>query len=577
MTSAIFTTACLVLLGQNAGDVYHTNQRNHAIPVNVPEAERANYREYLLYASADQGRTWQQAGAIPASKNAFAYYAPSDGAFWFQVATVNRAGVQDPDDRTIIKSPPHLKMQIDTVKPIIKSLQAQRQGDEIAVRWDVQEENPDLSKDGMRVEYQAKEGLLETWKPIPFTPGLRGQTSFFPATKAGLTVRLTLRDQAGNQSYSQAEVSGTVATAGFQGEPIAPVLPGAGLTLPKPPVEEKKSALPPPPVGLTAPIKSPEDVQKSALPPPPPPGDFKGLTMPPPGDLKGLTMPPPPPAKGISTDVVADSRTPPVAIDPPKGPPSFPPPGGLSDVKPLAHAAPARRALPMLQYVNQHQVKVQYEIKRQGPSGIGGIQIWLTKDDGESWAPYAEVKDINNEVVQGRQERDFEFRDKYDSPFPDGVYGLMLVVRNRAGLGREPRPGDAPEMRIEIDTKPPVAQLFKPVADPQNPTQLLLKWSAQDRNLDDTPIHLEYAEKRDGPWQPIELNLKNTGRYANQTVTGDYSWKIPQGTPVQVYLRLRVRDKAGNESVAVTSEPQYVDLVEPEGALIGVVPQGKRP
>jgi hypothetical protein len=39
-------------------------------------------------------------------------------------------------------------------------------------------------------------------------------------------------------------------------------------------------------------------------------------------------------------------------------------------------------------------------------------------------------------------------------------------------------------------------------------------------------------------------------------------------------LRVRARDKAGNEGIALTSTPQFVDLVEPEGALIGVV-QGK--
>jgi hypothetical protein len=51
---------------------------------------------------------------------------------------------------------------------------------------------------------------------------------------------------------------------------------------------------------------------------------------------------------------------------------------------------------------------------------------------------------------------------------------------------------------------------------------------------------------------------------------------VPPGTPVQVYLRVRVRDKAGNEGIAVTSSPQYVDLIEPEGSLLGVLPQNKR-
>ena len=59
-------------------------------------------------------------------------------------------------------------------------------------------------------------------------------------------------------------------------------------------------------------------------------------------------------------------------------------------------------------------------------------------------------------------------------------------------------------------------------------------------------------------------------------MTGDYSWKVPASTPIQVYLRVRVRDKAGNEGIAATPTPQFVDLVEPEGALIGILPPAKR-
>ena len=38
----------------------------------------------------------------------------------------------------------------------------------------------------------------------------------------------------------------------------------------------------------------------------------------------------------------------------------------------------------------------------------------------------------------------------------------------------------------------------------------------------------------------IGANLPNTGRH---------SWQVPAGVPVEVYLRLRVRDNAGNEAV----------------------------
>ena len=48
----------------------------------------------------------------------------------------------------------------------------------------------------------------------------------------------------------------------------------------------------------------------------------------------------------------------------------------------------------MLHHINQHAIKLQYELKRVGPSGIGGVEIWLTKDDGaQGWEAYAKVKE----------------------------------------------------------------------------------------------------------------------------------------------------------------------------------------
>ncbi|MBI1830859.1 MAG: hypothetical protein HYR84_05335, partial [Planctomycetes bacterium] len=139
MTTGFLTATCLCLaLAQGRNDVFHTNQRNHSVPVDVQESARGNFREFILYSSTDLGKTWQQAGVIPATKNAFAFYAPADGSYWLQVATVNRQGVQEPDDMAIMKGPPHLKMHIDTLKPIVRSFQALRQGDDIVVAWDIQ-------------------------------------------------------------------------------------------------------------------------------------------------------------------------------------------------------------------------------------------------------------------------------------------------------------------------------------------------------------------------------------------------------------------------------------------------------
>ena len=526
-----------------------------------PAGRAADLREMLLYVSTDQGRNWTQADRVTPEKTGFTFYAPKDGVYWLRVAQVTKAGVQTPDDKALMSSQPKMIMIVDTLKPIIRSLDVQRDGDDIYVKWDVQEDNPD--RDGLSILYQVKDSLDGKWTAAPVqTPELKSQMKFRPATREPLVVRLTVRDLAKNESYAPREVAGGVAAASYN-PPAAPQ-PGVSPT-PTLPFEMPLPQKPMEPMPVAPPVM------------PPPPSVLNPLTHRVQSPTPVSMGAPPTFAEPAPTEkVIADSRFPPQPVSVKPAPVVAPPPtaGGLPptldtmfSAKPVA---PPRKPLPELKYVKGHQVTLQYEVKRVGPSGVGGLQIWLTKDDGETWKPYAEVQDVQNDVTVGRQERTFDFRDESDAPFTDGVYGLILVVKNRAGLGRTPKAGDVPEIRVEIDTKAPVAQLYKPMPDPQRPDHVLLKWFADDKNLSAAPITLEYAEKRDGTWLPIQTDLENRGHYQNKQVSGDFSWKVPANFPVQVYLRLRVRDKAGNESVAVSAAPEFLDLTEPEGVLIGV-------
>ena len=58
----------------------------------------------------------------------------------------------------------------------------------------------------------------------------------------------------------------------------------------------------------------------------------------------------------------------------------------------------------------------------------------------------------------------------------------------------------------------------------------------------------------------------------NCPTPADIPGSLPESLPVQVFLRLRARNLARNESVFTTNEPLLVDLSEPVGKLIGVVP-----
>jgi hypothetical protein len=213
-----------------------------------------------------------------------------------------------------------------------------------------------------------------------------------------------------------------------------------------------------------------------------------------------------------------------------------------------------------LQVVNTKQVTLDFRVDKVGPSGIGRVDLWITEDLGKTWRlfPPANV-DISPPIAS---ESKADMRQlKVDLP-GEGLYGFTVVVQSKAGLGkRPPVGGEPPQMRLEVDLTPPVAQLYAPEPDPNRPNALIISWTATDRNIGPRPITLQWAERKEGTWETIDKNLENTGRY---------SWELPANFPPRVYLRLIVQDAAGNPSTAETREPVLVDLSEPEGKIIGL-------
>src|SRR5262245_14067022 len=260
MAANSWALACAWLaLGQAPGEPLITNQRSFNIPVSVQESRRAELRELVLYASNDLGRTWQQVASIPPTQNAFTFTAPIDGTYWLRSAVINRLGKQEPEN--LYQGPPDQKVIIDSMKPLLRLKTSERAGDDISVAWELQEDHPDWPS--FRLEYQPKEGG-PVWTPINATAGLTGQARFRVNTPGAITVRLSMKDQAGNQAYATADVAGTVTTTAYANPqttvaaPPAPVFPGA----PAPPLPQNPATLETAP-PLPAPGASPK------LPPPP--------------------------------------------------------------------------------------------------------------------------------------------------------------------------------------------------------------------------------------------------------------------------------------------------------------------
>jgi hypothetical protein len=563
--------ACVTLaVPAGAPETTYFNQRGFKIPVRLSNERRAEIQKLILYVSKDQGKSWECQERADPNTNAFIYMAQADGTFWFTIATVNARGEETPRD--VLTSPPGQKVVVDTVKPVLR-LQAERRGEEVALSWNIEEDNPDLTS--LQGEYQTPEGRSF---PIAVVPDRQGQTTFRPGTAGDVTVRMKLKDRAGNEGEGVATVTpggsasgGGLLTGGNpQGvaEPAGKVTPAGGdgvrradsLTRnakPSPESQALDNSLFPAPVNAGATLPGPAPSAGDPRKPAAAAGAVVSPARPPaPHDLgPGLGNLAPAPPLG-SGDKVAG-----------------PGPSG-----PLAGAT--RGALPDLQYTNKRQVKLEFDVSRVGPSGLGGVEVYMTTDEGLTWAAAP---------VEGNATLPANADTRSAGPMHGSVavnlpqegmrYGFCVVVKSRAGLGKPPpQKGEPPHVRLELDQTPPRAALYRPQPDPNRPNTLILSWMAVDRNLTANPVSLEWAERREGPWLPVNTEpLPNnlpaaSGPTGEQAMgpTGTFAWQLPERMPSRVFLRLTVRDTAGNVSVAQTPEPVLIDLTVPEVGNVSV-------
>jgi hypothetical protein len=511
MTAGTLTLACLLLVaGSPPSDVVCLNKRNLAIPIDLDPAQRAQIQQLILYVSSDQGRNWHQEAVVPPDKDSFLFYPPNDGSYWFKVAVVDRQGTHQPEN--VFQGPVHQKVLIDTLKPLVRIVSAERQGEEIAVRWEIQEENPDL--DTLKLEYQTKESS-QAWTSVPVTAGLSGQARIRPGNPDAVSIRLSVQDLCHNSGTAQTDLPAVtgIAAAAYTPAPSGPSVSKWEVEKrPVPPTRTEKQ-LPSPPESSDSGAKN---------------------TQAPPGALPTHT--------GPSTRLVASTQNP-AKVSPPEP--------GHSEPRPSKTPA-----LPKIRIVKDREVTLDFSLAKVGPSGVGSVELYLTRDDGQTWKRYADIPEPVVPMPGGHCQRTLQLPG-------EGVFGLFLVVKSRAGLGKPPpREGTPPQIRIEVDTTAPVAQLFAPIPDPDRRDAILITWNASDRNLAPAPITLEWSQELKGPWQTIAADLPNSGKH---------SWQLPPTMPDRVFLRLRVRDTAGNEGIAVTNEPQLVDLSEPEVEQLNLV------
>jgi hypothetical protein len=535
MITGTWAMACLVAAASvGAPDAVFLNQRSFQIPLRIQEARKAEIKQLILWASLDGDKTWEQVATVGPDKEGFNYYAPSDGLYLFKVQIESMKGVKEPGN--IYEVPIGQRIVVDTLRPQVQ-ISADRQGDEILVRWEVRDDNPD--KESLKLEYRPADAPAETWTPVPLTPALASQASFRVASQAAVTVRLQISDQAGNTGTGTAEIpaaTGTSVGTGGGGPVMKPI--GAN--------DRERSWSPTQPVSLN---KNPSDINDPPRSPTKPQPD--AIDTLPTGKGSSTFDPlPPPVTSGSGNQLVASTNT---KVNNPE--PSAPSGGTRGP----------RGEMPRLQIVNSSKITLEYQVNKFGPSGVGSVELYVTRDDGQKWERYGDSQNLNIPIPADAHSGTNSVQRSLTVTLPgEGTYGFYLVVKSGAGLGKPP-PKDGvtlPQMRVEVDETAPQANLYAPVPDPQQKDCLILSWTATDRNLTEKPITLQWSERPNGPWETIGApELPNTGKF---------SWKLTSQVPPRVHLRLVVRDTAGNMAEAVTPQPILVDLNEPEAQFIGL-------
>jgi hypothetical protein len=214
-----------------------------------------------------------------------------------------------------------------------------------------------------------------------------------------------------------------------------------------------------------------------------------------------------------------------------------------------ATALAAERAAGRLRLVNSRRFQIGYKLQDVGPSGVSGVELYMTMDNGTSWQRYGEDADRQSPFV-------------VEVP-GEGAFGFAIVVSNGVGIESDvPQPGDKPAIVVSVDETAPQAELF-PLEQGRGPNlnKILVRWRTYDVHPAEKPVTLSYAAAPQGPWHPIATAIEDTGSHL---------WSVGPAVPSKFFVRLEVRDAVGNIQRLDSPEPVVMDLSRPSARILDI-------
>ncbi|MCH5372781.1 MAG: hypothetical protein JJ992_02305, partial [Planctomycetes bacterium] len=485
--------------------------------------------------------------------------AARDGQYCFASRMV-AAGTASPAAAGLV---PELRIVVDTKPPRLTMDATVETSGSIRAVWEVYDDY--LDPDKVMLQYQMNPG--QPWKPLEIerSPSdelrrtLRGETRWKPDQGAAIvTVRLEARDSADNVNELSRRLILPLSIPSPFG-PRTPPQPTSDVP-PDPFAEHGLSAAEP---ADPATVTPPAGAAVEGEPPVASAADPAGVAWP------SQT------ADGDSWTQVSAQN---VSRQGPAGPPaaqqaspgSGTPPQPLTDTAASEHPVPSTdgihppvpdesavaRAFDLPPGERPRMTKAKrfnldYSIDAVGPAGVEKVEVGVTRNGGRDWDLWGVDEDRESPLLVEVES--------------EGVYGFRVVIVGKNGLASQmPRPGDLADLWVGVDTTDPVAEITSAsYGKNEYAGHLDIRWTAVDTGLGARPVTLMFSDRAEGPWTTIASGLPNTGQYY---------WRVDSRVPEEFFLKMEVRDEAGNLCVHQLAEPIRSAGLTPRGRIRGIEP-----
>ncbi len=553
-----------------------------------------------VYVSWDFGRNWHKYAEVPPDAGKFRFKAKKDAEFWFVTETVD--GAKRPPRDTPKR--PQLRLVVDTQKPELSADAAVNSAGQVDVTFGAAD--PNLNPQTLKLEYQDARDQEAPWEPVvvpssqttPSRGSLAGRTTFLPhAGLRTINVRAEIADVAGNKSYfhqqlaipspdqkprGRQSISPLALDAGARRWPSDNRLPSQSApggdrsgvesiargpareqddspgVVTNPHIRRDRLTASPAPQSPAEELAPPRETPAEAAPSRQPelpqlsapggtaPDETTTESLPPPRDIPAEQ--PWPNLSNANVGPIPDEQPlpPPASADPARADPP-----GSGSRGPDITTTDSIPAGTQPRLTNARHFSLDYDVESVGPEGVAEVELWGTNDGGKSWLKWGADPDRSSPM-------DVEVAS-------EATYGFRVVILGKNGLeGNKPQAGDDADIWVSIDATRPAARITAAeYGSGANAGKLDIRWEAADANLGQRPVTLLYGDRPEGKFAVIAAGLENTGQYL---------WQFDPRSPRTIYLRLEVRDDAGNIAIDQLSDPIAIEGLIPKGRIRSLSP-----